>query len=153
MALLLKNAHVIDPQVGLNETADILIRDGKIVEIGKGLSLEKGVERDLAGKIFKRFETFADDDHTPSEALADVRWGFARFGGTCTVLSGLSEKEALDMEKKGDVGANTPNGKAGAEQHPEAPAESPVDLAHRAAAAARRSHVQMEDAATHLARH
>lgn len=36
MALLLKNAHVIDPQVGLNETADILIRDGKIVEIGPG---------------------------------------------------------------------------------------------------------------------
>ena len=35
------------------------------------------------------------------------------------VLSGLSEKEALDMEKKGDVGANTPNGKAGAEQHPD----------------------------------
>ena len=109
--------------------------------------------RDLAGKVFKRFETFADDDHTPSEALADVRWGFARFGGTCTVLSGLSEKEALDMEKKGDVGVNTPNREPGAERRPEASAESPVDLAHRAAAAARRSHVQMEDAATHLARH
>ena len=37
MALLLKNAHVIDPQVGLNETADILVRDGKIVEIGQNL--------------------------------------------------------------------------------------------------------------------
>lgn len=108
---------------------------------------------ELAGKISKRFETFADHDHTPSEALADVRWGFARFGGTCTVISGLSEKEALDMEKKGDVGVNTPNGEPGAEQHPEAPAESPVDLAHRAAAAARRSRVQMDDAATHLVRH
>ena len=51
MALLLKNAHVIDPQVGLNETADILIRDGKIVEVGQGLAMEKGVERDLGGKI------------------------------------------------------------------------------------------------------
>ena len=51
MALLLKNAHVIDPQVGLNETADILVRDGKIVEIGQDLTLEKGVERDLSGKI------------------------------------------------------------------------------------------------------
>ena len=51
MALLLKNAHVIDPQVGLNETADIVVRDGKIAEIGKNLSIEKGVERDLAGKI------------------------------------------------------------------------------------------------------
>ena len=51
MALLLKNAHVIDPQVGLNEVADIAIRDGKIVEVGQGLSIEKGVEKDLAGKI------------------------------------------------------------------------------------------------------
>ena len=51
MALLLKNAHVIDPQVGLNATADILVRDGKIVEVGQGLSMEKGVERDLSGKI------------------------------------------------------------------------------------------------------
>ncbi len=51
MALLLKNAHVIDPQVGLNETADILIRDGKIVEVGQNLAMEKGVERDLGGKI------------------------------------------------------------------------------------------------------
>ena len=38
MALLLKNAHVIDPQVGLNETADILVRDGKIVEVGQNRS-------------------------------------------------------------------------------------------------------------------
>lgn len=51
MALLLKNAHVIDPQVGLNETADILIRDGKIAGIGHDLAMEKGVERDLAGKV------------------------------------------------------------------------------------------------------
>ena len=51
MALLLKNAHVIDPQVGLNETADILVRDGKIVEIGANLTMEKGVERDLSGKV------------------------------------------------------------------------------------------------------
>lgn len=51
MALMLKNARLIDPQIGLDEVADILIRDGKIVEVGQGLTLEKGVERDLAGKI------------------------------------------------------------------------------------------------------
>ena len=51
MALLLKNAHVIDPQVGLNEVCEILIRDGKIVEVGHDLSMPKGVERDLGGKI------------------------------------------------------------------------------------------------------
>ncbi len=51
MALLLKNAHVIDPQVGLDETCEILIRDGKIVEVGHDLEMPKGVERDLGGKI------------------------------------------------------------------------------------------------------
>lgn len=51
MALLLKNAHVIDPQIGLNEVADIVIRDGKIVEVGQNLSIEKGIERDLREKI------------------------------------------------------------------------------------------------------
>ena len=51
MALLLKNAHVIDPQVGLNEVCEILIRDGRIVEVGHGLTMKKGVERDLGGKI------------------------------------------------------------------------------------------------------
>ena len=51
MALMLKNARLIDPQVGLDEVADILIRDGKIVEIGHDLDMPKGVERDLSGKI------------------------------------------------------------------------------------------------------
>ncbi len=51
MALLLKNAHVIDPQVGLNEVTDVVVRDGKIVEVGQNLSIEKGEVRDLEGKI------------------------------------------------------------------------------------------------------
>ncbi len=51
MALLLKNARVVDPQVGLDEVTDVLVRDGKIVEVGQNLTMEKGVERDLSGKI------------------------------------------------------------------------------------------------------
>lgn len=51
MALMLKNARLIDPQVGLDEVADVLVRDGKIVEIGHNLEMPKGVERDLTGKI------------------------------------------------------------------------------------------------------
>lgn len=51
MALLLKNARVIDPACGLDKVADIIIRDGKIVEVGSNLAIEKGVERDLSGKI------------------------------------------------------------------------------------------------------
>ena len=51
MALLLKNARVIDPQVGLDEVCEVLIRDGVIVEVGHGLEMAKGVERDLSGKV------------------------------------------------------------------------------------------------------
>jgi len=51
MALLLKNARLIDPACGLDKTGDILIQGGKIVEVGKDLSIPKGTTRDLKGKI------------------------------------------------------------------------------------------------------
>lgn len=51
MALLLKNARLIDPQVGIDEVADIVVRDGRVVEVGKNLSIPKGVEEDLTGKV------------------------------------------------------------------------------------------------------
>ncbi|WP_165060273.1 dihydroorotase [Adlercreutzia sp. ZJ154] len=51
MALMLKNARVIDPQVELDEVIDLLVRDGRIVEVDKNLSMEKGEEVDLSGKI------------------------------------------------------------------------------------------------------
>ncbi len=51
MALLLKGARVIDPQVGLDDVVDVLVRDGRIVEVGRDLSMSKGVERDLSGRV------------------------------------------------------------------------------------------------------
>ena len=51
MALLLRNARVIDPQVDLDEVCDVLVRDGRIVEVGHDLEMPKGVERDLSGKV------------------------------------------------------------------------------------------------------
>lgn len=51
MALMLKNARVVDPQVGIDEVCDVLIRDGRVVEVGHNLEMPKGVERDLTGKI------------------------------------------------------------------------------------------------------
>lgn len=51
MALMLKNARLIDPQVGLDEVCDILVRDGRIVAVGHNLKMPKGVERDLSGKV------------------------------------------------------------------------------------------------------
>lgn len=51
MAMLLKNAHAIDPQVGLNDICDILVRDGMIVEVGHNIDIEEGEVRDLEGKV------------------------------------------------------------------------------------------------------
>lgn len=50
MALLLKNVHAVDPQVGLDEVCDILIEDGKISQVGKGIAASDAEVRDLSGK-------------------------------------------------------------------------------------------------------
>ncbi len=51
MALLLKNARIIDPANNIDLLGDVAIKDGKIAEVGTGLSIEKGVTRDLGGKV------------------------------------------------------------------------------------------------------
>lgn len=51
MALLLKNGRVVDPAVGIDEVADVIIRDGRIVEIGKDLSIPKGITVECAEKV------------------------------------------------------------------------------------------------------
>lgn len=51
MALLLKGGRVIDPQVGLDAVCDVVIRDGRIVEIGKDLAIPKGMTIECAEKV------------------------------------------------------------------------------------------------------
>lgn len=51
MALLLKNGRVVDPSVGLDAVCDVVIRDGRIVEIGEDLSIPKGITIECAEKI------------------------------------------------------------------------------------------------------
>ncbi len=51
MALLLKNGRFVDPSVDLDEVADMIIRDGRIVEIGEDLTVPKGVTVECAEKI------------------------------------------------------------------------------------------------------
>lgn len=51
MALLLKDAHVIDPQKGIDEVTNILVRDGRVVEMGKDIELpEKLLVKDCSGR-------------------------------------------------------------------------------------------------------
>lgn len=44
MALLLKGAHVVDPQVGLDGFRDVLIEDGKIAAVSEALEAPAGAE-------------------------------------------------------------------------------------------------------------
>ena len=50
--LLLRGGRVIDPSRGLDQTADVLIQDGKIAGVGAGLGTPDGAEtRELHGAI------------------------------------------------------------------------------------------------------
>ncbi|TLM74808.1 MAG: dihydroorotase, partial [Actinobacteria bacterium] len=51
VALLLRNARLVDPAVKLDRVADVVVRDGVIVEVGKDLAIPKGETVDLAGKV------------------------------------------------------------------------------------------------------
>lgn len=51
MTLLLKNARVVDPQVGIDGVVDIAIEDGIISQVGENLEVAGAQVRDLAGKV------------------------------------------------------------------------------------------------------
>lgn len=51
MAVLLKGGRVVDPQVGIDAVADVVVRDGRIVEIGPDLTIPKGVTIECAEKV------------------------------------------------------------------------------------------------------
>jgi dihydroorotase len=51
VALLLKGGRVVDPAAGLDLVADMVVRDGRIVEIGKDLKIPKGETIECAEKV------------------------------------------------------------------------------------------------------
>ncbi|HEX9093188.1 MAG TPA: dihydroorotase [Coriobacteriia bacterium] len=51
MALLLRGGHVVDPASGLDQVADVLIRDGIVVEVGRDLKMAKGETVECSEKV------------------------------------------------------------------------------------------------------
>jgi dihydroorotase len=52
MSLLIKNGRVVDPASGLDGIHDVLVADGRIAKVGKGLKAANGAEVvDAAGKV------------------------------------------------------------------------------------------------------
>ena len=51
MKTLIKNAHAVDPQIGLDGVVDILIEDGQISAVGEGLGAQADEVRDVKGRV------------------------------------------------------------------------------------------------------
>lgn len=51
MAVLLKGGRVVDPVAGIDAVCDIVVRDGRIVEIGPDLTIPKGITIECAEKV------------------------------------------------------------------------------------------------------
>ena len=49
--LVIKNGRVMDPKTGLDQVCDLLVDQGKIVEIGPSLSYEQAQVIDASGKV------------------------------------------------------------------------------------------------------
>lgn len=51
MALLLRGGRVVDPAAGLDLVADLVVRDGRVVEIGQELKISKGETIECSEKV------------------------------------------------------------------------------------------------------
>ncbi|MEW6106174.1 MAG: amidohydrolase family protein, partial [Bacillota bacterium] len=51
MRLLLKGGRVVDPQNGLDETMDVLIKEGKVVAVDTAIGAEDARVLDVRGKV------------------------------------------------------------------------------------------------------
>ncbi len=105
MALLLKNAHLVDPSVGLDQLGDVLIRDGRIVEVGPNLpDPPKGVVKDLGGKylvpgLIDCHVHFRDPGYEYKETIETGMRAAAK-GGFTGVLPMANTKPVVDDGSK-----------------------------------------------------
>ena len=92
MALLLKNAHGVDPAVELDGIVDVLIENDRIARVGEGLAAEGAEVVDLSGKylvpglvdmhVHLREPGFESKGDIESETAAAAKGGFT---GVCSM--------------------------------------------------------------------
>ena len=92
MALLLKNAHVVDPSVELDGVVDVLIEGDKIARVAENIEVEGAEVRDLSGKylvpglvdmhVHLREPGFEHKEDIASGTRAAVKGGFT---GVCAM--------------------------------------------------------------------
>lgn len=99
--LLFRIAHVVDPALDLDATLDVLVRDGRIAEIGENLTVPEGCEEiEAAGKHL--FPGFVDPHvhlRTPGfEYKEDLATGSrsAAAGGFTTIIAMANTNPPVD---------------------------------------------------------
>ena len=119
--LVIKNGRVMDPKTGLDQVCDLLVDQGKIVEIGPSLSYEGVQVIDASGKVVapglvdihvhfrEPGQTHKEDIHTG--ALAAAAGGFTTvvmMANTTPTISDVETlKEVLDSAAKEAIHVKT----------------------------------------------
>lgn len=119
--LVIKNGRVMDPKTGLNQVCDLLVEQGKIMEIGPSLSYEGAQVIDASGKVVapglvdihvhfrEPGQTHKEDIHTG--ALAAAAGGFTTvvmMANTTPTISDVETlKEVLDSAAKEAIHVKT----------------------------------------------
>jgi dihydroorotase len=99
--LLIRGAHLLDPRLGIDGRADLLIREGRVAAIGDGLAAPDGVEL-VEGHGLHAFPGFVDPHvhlRTPGrEDEEDIDSGTraAAAGGFCAILAQPNTEPPVD---------------------------------------------------------
>jgi dihydroorotase len=99
--VLIRGARLLDPRGGLDATADLLIRDGRIAELGDDLTAPEGAEQ-IDGAGLHAFPAFVDPHvhlRTPGrEDEEDIDSGTraAAAGGFCAILAQPNTDPVVD---------------------------------------------------------
>lgn len=102
--LLIKNGRVMDPASGMDEAADVFVKDGKIVEIGRFDAVEKDVEIiDAAGRlvipgVIDLHVHLRDMGQSAKETIA-TGTAAAAIGGVTTVMAMPNTVPRLDHSR------------------------------------------------------
>jgi dihydroorotase len=99
--VLLRGARLLDPRAGLDSTSDLLIRDGRVAEIGDSLEAPEGAER-VDAEGLHAFPAFVDPHvhlRTPGredEEDLDSGTRAAAAGGFCAIIAQPNTQPVVD---------------------------------------------------------
>jgi dihydroorotase len=102
--LLLRDAHVLDPRAGVDERRDVLVRDGRVAELGTpgSITAPAGVES-IDGAGLHAFPAFVDPHvhfRTPGQEYKenlDTGTAAAAAGGFCQVIAMPNTAPTVDQ--------------------------------------------------------